>query len=131
MANSKTRGPDKAQTNTDNIVVKKQEDTTNIVRNPPVFTEDSKYSKNVFLLNVYGIFYLCFCSLDRYLCIASGRHVGIYSVESGDKVHSLKQHSVDVIGLAIKDKNVLYSCDASGEVIEWNISTGNMLKVYF
>lgn len=44
MANKKTRGPDKAKTNTDNIVVKKQEDAPDIVKQPPVFTDDSRYS---------------------------------------------------------------------------------------
>jgi hypothetical protein len=42
MANKKTRVPDKAQTNTGNIVVKKQEDAIDIVQKPPVFTDDSK-----------------------------------------------------------------------------------------
>ena len=74
---------------------------------------------------------MCFPSPDRYLCIASGRLVGIYSVESGEKVHSLKEHNVEVVGLAIKEKNVLYSCDASGEVIEWDINKGDLLKVDF
>ncbi|EFX78840.1 hypothetical protein DAPPUDRAFT_305112 [Daphnia pulex] len=105
MANKKARGPDKAKPNTDNIVVKKQEDAPDIVRQPPVFTDDSKY-----------------------LCIASGRQVGIYSVQSGDKVHCLKNHSFDIIGLAIKEENVLYSCDTSGEVIEWDINDGKLLK---
>jgi hypothetical protein len=44
MANKKTRGPDKAKTNTDNIVVKRQEDAPDIVKQPPVFTDDSRYS---------------------------------------------------------------------------------------
>ncbi|KAI9554716.1 hypothetical protein GHT06_019992 [Daphnia sinensis] len=105
MANKKTRGPDKTQANTSDIVVKKLDDATDIVRQPPVFTNDSKY-----------------------ICIASGRQIGIYSVESADKVHSLKEHTVDVIGLAIKDDNILLSCDASGETIEWNINNGTMIK---
>lgn len=72
--------------------------------------------------------YLAFLT-DRYLCIASGRHVGIYSVESGEKVHSLKEHNFQVIGVAIKDDDVLYSCDSSGAVIEWDFKTGKMLQV--
>ena len=44
-------------------------------------------------------------------------------------MHCLKNHTFDVIGLAIKEKNVLYSCDTSGEVIEWDINDGNLLKV--
>lgn len=42
MANKKTRGPDKTQANTSDIVVKKLDDATDIVRQPPVFTNDSK-----------------------------------------------------------------------------------------
>ncbi|XP_046642044.1 WD repeat-containing protein 75-like [Daphnia pulicaria] len=105
MANKKTRGPDKAKTNTDNIVVKRQEDAPDIVKQPPVFTDDS-----------------------RYLCIASGRQVGIYSIQSGDKVHCLKKHSFDIIGLGIKEENILYLCDTSGDVIEWDIKDGKLLK---
>jgi len=78
---------------------------------------------------VYNFFCVCFHTLDRYLCIASGRQVGIYSIESGEKVYCLKNHSVDVIGLAIKEENVLFSCDTSGEIVEWDINTGNILKV--
>ena len=66
---------------------------------------------------------------DRYLCIASGRHVSIYSVASGEKVHFLKEHKSQIIGLAIKNDDILYSCDSSGSVIEWDFKTGTMLEV--
>lgn len=42
MANKKTRGPDKSPNNTSNIVIEKLEDAADIVRQPPVFTNDSK-----------------------------------------------------------------------------------------
>ncbi|XP_046645144.1 WD repeat-containing protein 75-like [Daphnia pulicaria] len=77
MANKKTRGPDKAKTNTDNIVVKRQEDAPDIVKQPPVFTDDSSF---------------------------------------------------DIIGLGIKEENILYLCDTSGDVIEWDIKDGKLLK---
>lgn len=67
--------------------------------------------------------------LDRYLCIASGYHVGIYSVESGERLHCLKKHKSNVIGLAINNDGFLYSCDSTGEVILWEIANGKMEKV--
>lgn len=66
---------------------------------------------------------------DRYLCIASGRYVGIYSVDSGQRIHSLKRHAHHVVGLGIKDDNTLYSCDSSGKIIEWNVQSAEMLNV--
>lgn len=44
-------------------------------------------------------------------------------------MHCLKKHSFDIIGLGIKEENVLYSCDISGDVIEWDIKDGKLLKV--
>nr|CAH0107433.1 unnamed protein product [Daphnia galeata] len=99
MAKKKTHVPDKAQTNTGNIV-------DLLLKNKKMQSTLSKYL-------------LCLPTIQS-------RLVGIYSVESGEEVHSLKEHNVEVVGLAIKEKNVLYSCDASGEVIEWDINNGDL-----
>lgn len=65
----------------------------------------------------------------RYLCIASGRNVGVYSVDTGDRLHLLRQHSSDVIGTSVREDGKLLTCDVEGSVALWEISNGKLIKV--
>ena len=68
---------------------------------------------------------------NRFVFIPSGCSVEVYSVESGDKIHSLRKHRSAIVGIAVKDEDTLFSCDKSGKVFEWDIKTGEFLKVIF
>jgi len=103
MANRKTRGVVKYKSE---IVTKKVEDASEIVRYPPVFSQDSKY-----------------------FCVISGSNIRVYSVESAEKIYSFESHAADVIGLSVKDGRMV-SCDNSGAVFEWDVDSGKVLETF-
>ena len=73
---------------------------------------------------------ICCLNVDRYLCIASGREVAIYSVELGDKLFTLDEHKVEIVGLAVKDGTSLYSSDTFGNLLQWTIANGTLEEVH-
>ncbi len=65
----------------------------------------------------------------RFLCLVSGQIIRVYSVASCDKVFTLKLHNTDIIGISMKNENILVACDNMGRVMEWDVRTGKKLPV--
>ncbi|XP_032239780.2 WD repeat-containing protein 75 isoform X2 [Nematostella vectensis] len=80
-----------------------------LVSVPPVFSKDSR---NLF----------CAC----------GRHIHVYSTETGSLQHTLKGHTSQVVGISADTTNELQviSCSGDGQVIMWDFMDGAILKKY-
>lgn len=64
--------------------------------------------------------------------VASGSHISIYPIQDKDIKPLFIKHTsgLNVVGLAFHDDATITSCDSSGLVCHWSISSGELLKVF-